>query len=68
MARFLVIRDTYISHAGKVAKAGEEVEFDIPSLNGKPMVIGDNLDRLDKPAKVKKTEGDSDKGKGEDLA
>jgi hypothetical protein len=55
MAKFLVIRDTYISHVGKTVRAGEEVEFEIPKVkvDGKlvPMTISDNLERLDKPAK-----------------
>lgn len=75
MARFLVLRDTFISTTGRLARAGEEVEFDIPEvkdLNGKlvQMTIGDNLERLDKPVKVKaeKTEKTEKAEKGTDLA
>jgi len=67
MAKFLVLRDTFISHTGRLARAGEEVEFDIPlvKVDGKlvPMAIGDNLQRLDKPVKEK-----SAKDKADDLA
>lgn len=59
MAKFNVLRDTFISHIGKVVKAGEVVEFDIPEIKGVPMRIGDNLELIeDKPKKAKKGEGD----------
>lgn len=69
MAKFLVLRDTYISHLGKVVREGDEVEFDLPlvKVDGKtvPMGIGDNFERLDKPAKPGKVKADD---KADDLA
>ncbi len=59
MARFIVLRDTFISHIGKLARAGEEVEFDIPVVNGKPMAIADNLERIDEKPKAKGKKDDA---------
>ena len=68
MPKYLVNRDTWISHTGRLARAGEEVEFEPPVVldekgkpkldgKGKPitMTISDNLTPLDeKPAKAEK--------------
>lgn len=64
MPKFSVLRDTYISHIGKLVKAGDVVDFEIPEIDGKPMRIGDNLELIeDKPAK-----GKAKKDAGDDLA
>lgn len=60
MPRFNVLRDTFISHIGKLAKVGDVVEFDLPEVDGKPMRIADNLELIEDPKtkKAKKTDGD----------
>lgn len=57
MPQFLVKRDTFISHLGRLVRAGETVSFDLPpaldekgkpkkDAKGKPvlMSVGDNLE------------------------
>ena len=43
MARYRVMRDTWISHENRVAVAGSELATDFPLVGGKPMRLGDNL-------------------------
>lgn len=67
MAKFNVLRDTFISHIGKLVKAGEQVEFEIPEVKVDdklvPMRIGDNLELIEDKPKVK-----TKKGEGDELA
>lgn len=65
MPKFNVLRDTYISHIGKVVKAGEQVDFELPVVNGTPMRIGDNLELIEDEPKAK---GKAKKADGDDLA
>ena len=52
MPRYLVHRDTWISHQGRQAKAGETVDIDWPK-GAEPKKLGDNLELVeDKPAKA----------------
>ena len=60
MPRYLVTRDTWISHQGKLAKAGETVDIDWPK-GTEPTKPSDNLElvKAEKPAKAaKQAEGD----------
>lgn len=51
MPRYLVTRDTWISHQGKLAKAGETVDIEWPA-KCEPKKLGDNLELVEeKPAK-----------------
>jgi hypothetical protein len=51
MPRYLVKRDTWISHAGRMAREGETVDIDWPP-GAEPKKLGDNLE-LVKPGKAK---------------
>lgn len=39
MAKYIVLRDTWISHESRIVRAGEEIDTEFP----KGMRIGDNL-------------------------
>lgn len=60
MPRYLVTRDTWISHQGKLAKAGETVDIEWPP-KCEPKKLGDNLQLVDektaKPGGKKPAEG-----------
>lgn len=60
MPRYLILRDTWISHQGKLAKAGETVDIEWPPKCA-PKTLGDNMELVDdKPkGKAQKAEGDS---------
>ena len=61
MPRYLVTRDTWISHQGKLAKAGETVEIDWPK-GAEPKKLGDNLEPVadDKPTKGGKKQAEGE--------
>ena len=63
MPKYLVLRDTFISHQGRLARAGETVDFEPPvvTIDGKKvaMRIADNLE-LVKPSKDAKGEAGGD--------
>lgn len=66
MPRFNVLRDTFISHIGKLVKAGDVVEFELPEVDGKPMRIADNLELIEDVSTKAKTKAKKDAG--DDLA
>lgn len=63
MPKYNVLRDTFVSHLGRLVRAGETIEFEPPVLviDGKkvPMRIADNLE-LAKPSKDAKGEAGGD--------
>lgn len=72
MAKYEVLRDTWISHQNIVAKAGTVIDVEFPKVNGKPMQIGDNLVQVRGEGKGAKTDatpgGDGNTGApGSDL-
>lgn len=46
MPKYLIKRDTYISHEGRMVKAGEKVTIEWPE-GCKPRVFGDNMEPID---------------------
>ncbi len=68
MPRYLVKRDTWISHQGKLAREGETVDIDWPE-GAEPKKLGPNLEPADaeKPAKAGKA-AKAEKPEGGDLA
>ena len=49
MPRYLVKRDTWISHQGKLAREGETVDIDWPK-DTEPKKLGGNLELVDEKA------------------
>lgn len=54
MARYKVLRDTFLSHAARMLRAGDEVDIDWPK-GCEPQKLGDNL----APVKGKRRESDA---------
>lgn len=59
MPRYLIKRDTWISHQGKLAKAGETVDIDWPK-HCEPKTLGDNMELVDDKPKGKSQKSESD--------
>jgi hypothetical protein len=53
MADYIALRDTWLSHENRMVRAGEKFSTEFPTVNGKPMALGGNLE-LVKPAKAGK--------------
>lgn len=53
MPRYKVLRETFLSHAGRVLRVGEEVDIDWPK-GCEPKKLGDNLEEV-KPNRGKRT-------------
>ena len=46
MARYRALRETFLAHECRKVLVGEEFETDFPLVNGRDMVLGDNLELL----------------------
>lgn len=55
MPRYLIKRDTWISHAGRLAREGETVDITWPE-GAEPKKLGDNMELAEKAKKGAKPE------------
>lgn len=51
MAKYLALRDTWLSHENRLVKENEEFETTFPKVNGKEQVLSSNIKKLQGGAK-----------------